>query len=191
MASQYDYSRGVKRLLADLDDHLTGTLSRVWLVPIEEHYSALVVGNVNKADFLRYVTNKVLERAVAVCAIEQGEVPETTPPVLVPDRMVVPRQGTVYYNTPLTSYKAYRLYWPMSQSLGYKLDLNQLGRDLKKFRAKHDWDMAQAARRAGVTRKTVLRLEAGGMPSGEALLRLLSMMNVKDYQTYMVMKEGA
>lgn len=186
MAVGTRYGRSVERLLRELEDLLQDRDSRVWMVPIEEEYSAMVAGNANRAEYRRYVTDRVVKTAVEARLLVKDRSVSYTPPIIVPDRMT---KGVPYRDTALMSYKGYQVRWPSQAGLGYTLDLEKLNHDLKKFRSMNKDKFIKTAHRMGLDHKAIYRVESGFAPSADNLLRLMAMMGVRDYLKYMKEKE--
>lgn len=186
------FRSGARRLAEELREVMEDDQLRAWVVPIEENYSALIIGTEEKAEFRRYVANTSLDEAEEYNVIVREEEPVYTPQVAIPIRVTQIGKGMVSEPTEPTTYVGYLLgrggngdYVPAE----YELDIHKLAESLNAFRVSHGWSFSQAGNHAGVDYRSWSSMEKLSKPSGEVLMRVLMLLGVADYRTFMKRKE--
>lgn len=188
--SRHTNKSGATRLFYELEPYLVAD-TPVWEVPVNDGgYSALVVTVHGAAVYLRHVAETSVEKALDMGFLVRDEKPSTVPRVVIPSRELVSFSGLVMEKGEMTEYLGHRLRKPVkkdSQDINYSLDLQALGKDLKKFRTSQGWTLSDTAMRLGMSARHWYRMEQGGSkyPSAQTVLRLMKVMGVQDYSKYL------
>src|SRR5699024_10068302 len=149
----------------------------------------LVTGH-GAAVYLRHVAESRVETAWDMGFLTRDGEPSAVPGVVLPSRELASFSGLVMEKGEMTECLGHRLRKPVktdSQDINYSLDLQALGKDLKKFRTSQGWTLSDAAMRLGMSARHWYRMEQGGSkyPSAQTVLRLMKVMGVQDYSKYL------